>query len=78
MWHTTKSPSHTGVYSTNISLTNGSSTNLLYHRRERPDILFDESGDPIVIYNALQETAKSSAIKFGWSFSFAQIVDKRN
>ena len=78
MWHTTKSPAHTGVYSTNISLTNGSSTDLLYHRRERPDVLFDEYGDPIIVYNALQETAKPPTIKFGWSFSFAQKVNKKN
>lgn len=72
-WFTTKSPSHTGVYSTNISLANNSYTDFLYHRRERPDILFDKDGNPTVIFNALQETAKpEDGGKWGWSFSFGQ------
>ena len=40
-WHTTSSPGHRGAYSTNFSLSNGSYTGVLYHRRERPDLLFD-------------------------------------
>ena len=38
-WTTTTSPGHTGAYSTNISLTNGSYTGTRYSRRERPDLL---------------------------------------
>ena len=34
-----QSPDHTGAYSTNVSLTNGSYTGMLYSRRERPDLL---------------------------------------
>ena len=76
VWHTTKSPSHHGAYSTNISLANGSSTGLLYHRRERPDILFDDKGQPQAFFSAIQETAQppGGAYKFGWSFALAQLV----
>jgi hypothetical protein len=86
-WHTTDSPSGHGAYSTNISLSNGSSTGLLYHRRERPDLLFDRAtGNPLAFYSALQETAGPAAAVaaagqeggnspgWGWSFSFAQTV----
>lgn len=80
-WHTTASPSHHGAYSTNISLMNGSSTGLLYHRRERPDILFDNiTGKPQAFYSALQETVGPTGPDgkqgWGWSFSFAQAMKK--
>jgi hypothetical protein len=78
VWHTTKSPSHQGAYSTNISLANGSTTDLLYHRRERPDILFDRTGNtPVAFYSAIQETTTPVGAHFGWSFSFAQLVDSK-
>ena len=75
-WHTTASPAHTGAYSTVINLTNGSSSGTLFHRRERPELLFDEAGTPRVFYSALQETA-SPLVSGGWgySFSFAQRVN---
>ena len=78
-WHTTTSPSHQGAYSTNFSLSNGSTTGLLFHRRERPDPLFDKAtGDPLAFYSALQETASPNPRGgFGWSFSFAQAVRGR-
>ena len=81
-WHTTTSPGRRGAYSTNVSLTNGSSTGLLYHRCERPDILFDEQGTPLAFFSAVQETSVppqqhvsvgiGAGTAFGWSFSFAQ------
>jgi hypothetical protein len=77
VWHTTASPSHHGAYSTNISVANGSSTGLLYDRRERPDLLFDNiTGNPLAFYSALQQTVgptgPSGKRGWGWSFSFAQ------
>eukprot|EP00937_MAST-01D_sp_MAST-1D-sp2_P002316 g2316.t1 len=80
-WRTTLSPGHRGAYSTNVSLANGSSTGLLYHRRERPDILFDQEGAPLAFFSAVQETstpqpqrhvAAGTGTGFGWSFGFAQ------
>ena len=82
------SHAHPGAYSTNVSLSNGSFSDLLYHRRERPDILFDADGNPSAFYSALQETAPAletthaelhlqGTVKrgFGWSFSFAQEIN---
>ena len=58
-----------------VSLSNGSTTGVLFHRRERPDLLFDKAtGNPLAFFSALQETAQPVGKSFGWSFSFAQAV----
>jgi hypothetical protein len=62
------------LYSTNISLSNGSSTGLRFNRRERPDILFSANGNPLAFFSALQETAPPPGGGWGWSFSFAQLL----
>lgn len=80
VWHTTKSPSHQGAYSTNVSLeVNASWTNNLFHRRERPDFLFNDNGEPVKFYSALQETSapEPGATGFGWSFGFGQDVNQK-
>jgi hypothetical protein len=83
VWRTTASPGRRGAYSTNLTLANGSSTGMLYDRRERPDILFDPaSGAPLAFFSALQETygpprQGSKGAGFGWSFGLAQAFRQR-
>lgn len=76
-WHATTSPGHRGAYPTNIALANGSSTGLRFNRRERPDILFDVSGQPIAFYSALQQTTPPPGGKWGWSFSYGQRLQSK-
>ena len=57
-WTTTTSPGHTGAYSTNISLTNGSYTGTRYSRRERPDLLCATTPlHPIIPYHSMRAPA---------------------
>mmetsp|Transcript_11848 Transcript_11848/g.35720 ORF Transcript_11848/g.35720 Transcript_11848/m.35720 type:complete len:440 (+) Transcript_11848:198-1517(+) len=74
VWHTTTSPGHRGAYGTNISLADGTSTGVRFHRRERPDLLFDNTGRPVAFFSALQETTPPTGGGWGWSFSFGQLL----
>ena len=78
LWNVTQSYTGVGAYSTNVTFSDGSKG--VYSRRERPELLFDEQGVPMLFYSAIQEekagvgAGDGDEPGFPYSFSLAQPV----